>query len=194
MAFTFQPLGPATWNDFVELFGDKGACGGCWCMTWRLKAADYEKQKGEGNKKAMQQLVKKKKPLGILAFGENKAVGWCAVAPGSEYIRLKTSRVLKPVDDQPVWIVSCFFIQKNFRNKGLSTLLLKAAIDFAISKGANIIEGYPIDPKPPPVGEVRRELPDVFAWTGLSSTFKKAGFSEVTRRSETRPIMRIYKN
>jgi len=186
MPFTFQPLTAATWNDFVELFGVKGACGGCWCMTWRLKAADFEKQKGDGNRKAMQQLAKKNKPVGVLAFSDNKAVGWCAVAPRHEYTRLETSRVLKPVDDQPVWSISCFFIQKNFRHKGLSVLLLKAAVSFAISKGAKIIEGYPIDTK-------ESKLPDVFAWTGFASAFRKSGFKEVERRSETRPIMRYSK-
>lgn len=36
-------------------------------------------------------------------------------------------------------------------------------------------------------------MPDVFVWTGLASVFKKAGFNEVLRRSEGRPIMRFYK-
>jgi GNAT superfamily N-acetyltransferase len=203
MDFTFQPLTAATWNDFVELFGDKGACGGCWCMTWRLKAADYNKQKGEGNKKAMKELVRKSSP-GIIAYASGKAVGWCAVAPRSEYIRLETSRVLKPVDDKKVWSVSCFFIHKQFRQKGLSIQLLKAVVDFSILNGAKIIEGYPIEPKPLPPevprqseGKERsswRVMPDVFAWTGFSSIFIKAGFKEVERRSESRPIMRYYKN
>lgn len=195
MSFTFQPLTAATWPDFVELFGVKGACGGCWCMVWRLKAADFEKQKGEGNKKSIQQLVKRNKPLGVLAFSGNKAIGWCAVAPRNEYIRLETSRILKPVDDQLVWSVSCFFMQKGYRHKGLSVLLLKATVDFAISKGAKLIEGYPVEPKPSTSGgETRRGLPDVFAWTGIASAFIKAGFKEVAKRSETRPIMRYEKS
>ena len=186
MDFTFQPLTAATWNDFAELFGDKGACGGCWCMYWRLRAAEYNKQKGEGNKKAMKELVKNVSP-GIIAYAKAKAIGWCAVAPRSEYIRFETSRILKPVDDKNVWSVSCFFIHKQYRQKGLSTQLLKAAVDLAILKGAKIVEGYPVEPE-------KGRLPDVFAWTGFSSIFIKAGFKEVERRSESRPIMRYYKN
>lgn len=185
MKFSFHPLTPERWDSFAELFGVKGACGGCWCMTWRLTAADYEKQKGSGNKKAMHELVKKNKPTGVLAFNGKKAVGWCAVAPREVYKRLETSRLLKPVDDKPVWCVSCFFIQKEFRNKGLSSQLLKAAVDFAQKKGATIVEGYPQDPQ-------KGKMADVFAWTGLAASFKKAGFTEVERRSETRPIMRYY--
>jgi len=185
MKFSFQPLTPKNWKDFELLFGPNGACGGCWCMTWRLKAADYEKMKGAGNKKAMKDLVKRSSP-GIIAFADNKPAGWCAVAPRKEYIRLETSRVLKPVDDKPVWSVSCFYMAKEFRNKGLSVKLLKAAVDFAFSKGATIVEGYPVEPK-------NDKMPAVFAWTGFSSVFKKAGFNEVIRRSETRPVMRILK-
>ena len=186
MRFTFLPLTVATWNAFVELFGDKGACGGCWCMNWRLKAADYNMQKGEGNKKAMKELIRKASP-GIIAYARDKAVGWCAVAPRDEYVRLETSRVLKRVDDLPVWSVSCFFIAKEFRGKGLSVPLLKAAVDFAISKGATIVEGYPTEP-------TNGRMADVFAWTGIATTFQKTGFKEVRRRSKGRPIMRYFKN
>ncbi|HEX7846888.1 MAG TPA: GNAT family N-acetyltransferase [Chitinophagaceae bacterium] len=185
MVFNFQPLDAGTWDAFVELFGEKGACGGCWCMTWRLTAAEFEKQKGAANKKAIQQLTKKNKPIGVLAFLNEKAIGWCAIAPREEYKRLETSRIMKPIDDKPVWSVSCFFIQKEFRNKGLSSQLLKAAIAFAKKNGATIVEGYPQEAR-------KGKMPDVFAWTGLSASFIKAGFKEVERRSETRPIMRYF--
>ncbi len=185
MKISFQPLTTKNWKDFELLFGPRGACGGCWCMTWRLKSADYEKMKGEKNKKAMKELVKKSSP-GILAYVDQKPAGWCAVAPRKEYVRLETSRVLMPVDDKPVWSVSCFFIAGEFRNKGLSAKLLKAAVHFAFSKGATIVEGYPVEPK-------NKKMPVVFAWTGFSSVYLKTGFTEVARRSETRPVMRIIK-
>ena len=185
MNFSFSSLTNDNWDDFVALFGDKGACGGCWCMHWRLKASDYNRQKGEGNKKALKKVLKKTSP-GIIAYADGKAVGWCAVAPRSEYIRLETSRILKPVDDQAVWSITCFFIQKEFRNKGLSRRLVKAAVDFAILNGAKIVEGYPVDSR-------KGKMPDVFAWTGFSSAFLNTGFKEVERRSEGRPIMRYYK-
>ncbi len=118
----------------------------------------------------MKGLVKKSSP-GIIAYAGNKPAGCCAVAPRKEYIRLETSRVLKPFDDKPVWSVSCFFIANEFRNKGLSAKFLKAAVDFAFSKGATIVEGYPVEPK-------KEKVPDVFAWTGISSVFKKPGLKK----------------
>ena len=185
MKISFQPLTTKNWKDFELLFGPNGACEGCWCMTWRFHAADYKKRSGDENKKAMKKLVKKSSP-GIIAYADNKPAGWCAVAPRNEYVRLENSRVLKPVDVKPVWSVSCFFIDKKFRKKGLSAKLLKAVIDFAFSKGATIVEAYPVEPG-------NGMMADVFAWTGIASVFTKAGFKEVARRSETRPIMRIEK-
>jgi GNAT superfamily N-acetyltransferase len=185
MTFTFSSLTRGNWDDLVALFGDKGACGGCWCMYWRSKASDYNRLKGEGNKKAFRKLAMKTSP-GIIAYADGQTAGWCAVAPRSEYVRLEKSRVLKPVDDQPVWSISCFFIHKEFRNKGLSKQLLSSAVDFAVSNGAKIVEGYPVELK-------TGKMPDVFAWTGFSKTFIKAGFKEVERRSEGRPIMRYFK-
>ena len=155
-------------------------------MYWRSTASDYNQLKGAGNKKAFGKIVKKTSP-GIIAYVDGKPAGWCAVAPRKEYVRLERPRVLKPVDDKPVWSIVCFFIEKQFRNRGLSKLLLQSAVEFAISNGAKIIEGYPVEPK-------AGKMPDAFAWTGFSNTFRKAGFKEVERRSEARPIMRYYKD
>ena len=112
-------------------------------------------------------------------------IGWISVAPREEFSRLERSRILKKVDDQPVWSIVCFFVAKNFRNQGVTIYLLKAAVNFAKQNGAIIVEGYPIQPK-------KDRSPDAFVYSGLTSTFLKAGFKEVLRRSETRPIMRYY--
>jgi GNAT superfamily N-acetyltransferase len=182
---TFEPLISDRWQDFEALFGERGACGGCWCMLWRLSRKQFEAQKGEGNRRAMQGIVEAGEVPGILAYDRQKAVGWCAVAPRKHYGYLARSRILKPVDDRPCWSVACLFIDKAFRRIGLSSELLKAASAFARSQGARVVEGYPSEPKP------GQRLAPAFAWTGLASAFRKAGFKEVARRSPTRPIMRI---
>jgi GNAT superfamily N-acetyltransferase len=183
--FTFKPLTKETWKAFERLFGPKGACGGCWCMTWRLTKSEYESSKAEGNRKKMHKLAGKGEAIGILAFDEDVAVGWCAVAPREKYVRLEKSRALRPVDAEAVWSVSCFFISKGHRGKGLSVRLLKETISYAASLGAKIIEGYPVEPK-------NKRMPDVFAWTGIHSSFIKAGFVEAKRHSPSRPIVRFY--
>ena len=180
---TIHPLTLDRWADFEQLFGRRGACGGCWCMWWRLTRAEFEKKKGDANKRAMKKIVAAGEIPGILAYVGEEPVGWCAVGPRESYPVLQRSRVLKPIDDQPVWSITCFFIAKDYRRQGLSGRLVRAAVAHAKKRGARLIEGYPIESK-------KEQLPDAFAWIGLPSTFLNNGFVEVLRRSKTRPIMR----
>jgi GNAT superfamily N-acetyltransferase len=178
-----HPLTPQRWLDFQTLFGERGACGGCWCMWWRLKRALFNRQKGDRNKRAMREIVDSGGIPGLLAYAGGKPIGWCSVAPRETFPVLENSRVLKRVDDTPVWSVVCLFVERRWRRKGVSTQLLRAAADYAAARGATVIEGYPVHPR-------KGTVPDAFAWTGLSSAFSRAGFTEVVRRSPTRPIMR----
>src|SRR5688572_10778890 len=155
--YAFHPLTPDRWDDLVRLFGPKGACGGCWCMWWRAAP-------------------------GVLAYDGDEPVAWCAIAPREAYPRLERSRVMAPVDERPVWSVTCFFVARDHRRRGLTVALLRAAARFAAERGARIVEGYPIEPG--------ARQPDAFVYTGLASAFLAAGFEEVARRSPTRPVMR----
>ena len=179
---SFHPLTPERWPDLERLFGPRGACAGCWCMWWRLSRSEWNRGKGAGNRKVLRKLVHSGAEPGVLAYADGEPAGWCAVAPREQYPLLGRSRILKPVDGRPVWSVTCFFIARGFRHQGLSTKLLKAAVDFARARGARIVEGYPHD--------TRKATADVFVYTGLVSAFRNAGFKEVARRSKTRPIMR----
>ncbi|MEE8552511.1 MAG: GNAT family N-acetyltransferase [Desulfobacterales bacterium] len=185
LKLAFNQLTIKEWNDFVTLFGEQGACGGCWCMLWRLTRKQFESQKGEGNKLAMKAIIDSGEVPGILAYHSNKAIGWCAIAPRSSYPALSRSRILQPIDDLPCWSVACLFIEKSYRKIGVSTELLRAATEYAKSQGAELVEGYPVEPKS------EKDIPPAFAWTGIPSAFIRAGFKEVHRRSPTRPIMRI---
>lgn len=178
----WKPLTPETWNDFELLFGPRGACGGCWCMTWRLSRSEFKANEGEGNRAAMRALVDAGQQPGVLLYQDGRAVAWCAVAPREEYVRLGASKVWAPVDEEKVWSVTCFFIDKKARGKGLSVEVLKAAVEFARSRGARIVEGYP--------QELKEKLPPAFVWMGVMPTFERAGFHEVARRSAKKPIMR----
>jgi GNAT superfamily N-acetyltransferase len=185
MATKILPLNTGAWRDFETLFGERGACGGCWCLYWRLSRTEFEKRKGDGNRRTMKGLVKKGIPLGLLAYDGKIPVGWCSVSPREEFPTLNRSRVLSKLDDQPVWSIVCFFIHKDYRKRGVSIQLLKAVTDYVKKQGGKIVEGYPIDPP-------AAKYPTTFAWTGFVSAFRKAGFQEAARRSPTRPIMRFY--
>ncbi|MEJ2053574.1 MAG: hypothetical protein P8X42_06605, partial [Calditrichaceae bacterium] len=108
-----KPLVSSNWPDFEELFGPRGAYGGCWCMWWRLSRKEFEAGQGQKNHDAMKHLVDVGKITGLLAYKDDKPCGWCSVAPRNEFSSLERSRVLKRVDDEPVWSLVCFFIEKN---------------------------------------------------------------------------------
>lgn len=180
-----SPLTADNWADFEQLFGARGACGGCWCMWWLLPRKQYEAQKGDGNKRAMRSRVESGEVPGLLGYIEGEPVAWCAVQPRHAYVALERSRTLARVDEQPVWSVVCLFVARNHRRKGFSSGMLEAAVEHARRQGASIVEGYPVQPR-------SDRMPDVFAWTGTVSAYQKAGFVEVARRTETRPIMRRF--
>ncbi len=180
----FHAASASRWADLEQLFGERGACGGCWCMFWRVPRKQFEAQKGEGNKRALKGIVNAGKKPGIIAYAGKEAIAWCAVAPRETYVGLETSRLLKPIDDKPVWSISCLFVKRPYRRQGVSAQLLKAAVDFAVKQGATVVEGYPVEPS-------MDKMPDPFLWHGLPSAFKAAGFKEVLRRSKARPIMRF---
>jgi GNAT superfamily N-acetyltransferase len=151
-------------------------------MWWRLKAGDWKQNKGAGNRAAMKRIVDSGREPGILAYDESRAIGWCAVEPRDHYPRLAKSRTLQPLDHRPVWSVTCFFIRKEYRRRGVSTALLEAAAAHVKSKGGNLLEGYPVVPEQP--------VPDAFAWTGLLPAFEAAGFLICGSPSKSKRIVR----
>jgi GNAT superfamily N-acetyltransferase len=179
---TFKPLTHEIWNDFAELFGSNGACGGCWCMWWRLKRSRYERQKGVGNKRAMRKIVRDGSVPGIIAYLDDQPFAWCSIGPRENYPVLERSRVLGRIDDTSVWSIVCFFVKRPYRRSGYLEKLIQASLQYAKKRGARIVEAYPV--------AASKQTADVFVYTGLFSTFKKTGFVEVARRSRTRPIMR----
>lgn len=185
---TFEPLTKANWNKFVQLFGAKGACGNCWCMYYRLKKANFvEGKQDDGNKDSMKELVWANNPTGILGLYDGQPIAWCAFAPREDFMKLENSRVHKRIDDEAVWSIPCFFIDKNFRRLGVSVALLKGVIAYAKKKKIKVIEAYPTIP-------TQETLPDSFAWIGLYKSFERAGFEVADRTSKHRPMVRFYTN
>ncbi len=179
---SFHPLTQKLWRDFELLFGKHGACGGCWCMFWKLRGKEYSANTGDGARQMQKSIVDAKIVPGLLAYSEGYPVGWIAVEPRSAYPKLAHSRTLKPIDDQDVWSVTCFFVEKKHRHKGISVEMLKAAIDYVGTQGGKIVEGYPVDAK--------KEQPAPFIFTGTAAAFTQAGFMEAARNSPAHPIFR----
>jgi len=177
----FMPVSPERWSDFEALFGECGAYEGCWCMWWRTTRREWMRQRGEGNRRAMKRIVDSGEVPGIVAYVGGEPAGWCSVAPREVFPSLNRSPTLRHVDAEPVWSIVCFYVAPKYRGSGLMASLLAAARDYAVSKGARIVEAYPREPG---------DLGPPQAYMGIVPAFAKAGFAEVLRRSPRQPIMR----
>ena len=179
----FRLLTPDRWSDLEKLFGERGACSGCWCMYWRVTRSEFDRLRDDGRKQTFQRIVKSGEIAGILAYLNDEPVGWCSIAPRETFGALERSRTLKRVDDRPVWSIVCFFVARPHRRAGLMIELLRAAIEHAQEHGAKIVEGYPVELKD-------RRYAGVELYTGVASVFHEAGFIEVRR--QPRLIMRHF--
>ncbi len=182
------PVTADRWPDLETLFGPKGAYAGCWCMFWRLERGEFKQMKGEGTKAVLQEMTCENKVPGFLAYQDGRAVGWCSTGPRENYAALENSRILKRVDDQPVWSVVCFFVDKAARGGGVMYALLRGVVAYAGQHGARIVEGYPLDMQNPKLAG--QKLTSYAGYMGIASVFREVGFVEVGRASETQLIMR----
>jgi GNAT superfamily N-acetyltransferase len=131
-----------------------------------------------GRKRSLHARVTAYTPIGVLAYEGAEPIGWCSIAPRETYARLEKSKTLKRIDDQLVWSVVCFFIRRDKRGQGLALLLLRAAVKYAASQGARLVEGYPV------------EADKSYQFMGSPAIYKAAGFREVGRAENDRSIMR----
>jgi GNAT superfamily N-acetyltransferase len=181
----FHPVTPDRWPDLERLFGPRGAYSGCWCMFWRLRRSEFDRSSADERRAGQKGLVDSGQIPGILAYAGDEPIAWVSLGPRETFPPLERSRTLVRVDEQPVWSIVCFFVAKPHRRQGLMVKLLRGAVAYAASQGAQMVEGYPVDP---PAGG--RISGGTGGYMGLASTFHKAGFVKVARPSAKRAIMR----
>lgn len=183
------PLTPELWPAFEALFGKNGACMGCWCMYWRMSNKEWQAARGDTAKRAMKKRVMAGPPPGVLAFEGDEAVGWLQIAPRSDTPQWNTpKRVSAPLraedaEGERVWAATCFFVKAGHRRQGVTDALLKAGVALAKKNGARVVEGCPIEPS--------GRMDATSLYVGHASVFARAGFEEVARRKDNRPLMRL---
>jgi GNAT superfamily N-acetyltransferase len=173
-ALEIVPLTPDRWDDVAALFGEGGDPKTCWCMYWRLRSKGWSFANTAEIREGFHDLVNlNRDPApGLLGYRDGRAVGWVSLAPRDDYERLTNSRVRPRIDDVAVWSIVCFVVSKTERGRGSTSLLLDAAMAYAVERGAPGLEAYPVDP-----GDGR--VPAALGYTGLLSTFQAAGFRVV---------------
>lgn len=182
---TIRAVTPERRGDLLSLFGDNGAYSNCWCTWFLLTGRGFENATPAERRTLLLEFVEDGREPGLLAYRAGVPVGWCAVGPREWYRRMTNprARTYKAVDDQPSWVVNCFYIDKAHRGSGVASALLAGAIDHAKRAGATLLEGYP---------EARdfRSVGASSMFVGTSGMFEREGFVEITRRGH-RPVMRL---
>jgi len=166
---------------FERLFGPGGVQGGCWCAFFRLAGPDYTAAGREGRKEHVRAEARDGKPLGLLGIVDGEPLGWVAVSPRKDNPRLARSRVMASDEPGAVWAITCFYIHRRGRRRGLATALLRAAVDYAAEQGAESVEGYPVE-----VGT--RSAADLYH--GTTGMFTDAGFEVAEKRGPARALVR----
>jgi GNAT superfamily N-acetyltransferase len=180
-------LTAGTWPAMERLFGPNGGVAGCWCMWFRKSTPEFRRDTGGTNRADARSLAESGEPVGLLAMDGDNAVGWVAVAPREVYRRLDRSPVARPVDQDEdrtgLWSVTCFFVHRSARRRGVGRLLLDEAVRHAVRQGAWLIESYPVDTNDTTMSS--GEL-----YHGTLTMFTGAGFTLVERRGTRRALVR----
>lgn len=172
-----------TWPSLEELFSANKAVGACWCAWFMRSNAEMDANWGEGNKKFLYEKVRADEPLGVLALDGDRPLGWVAVAPRESYPRLAKSKFTASDAGPGTWSVTCLFVHRDARRRGLAGTLVEAAVDFARERGATAVEGHPVDTE-----GARRSPSDLYH--GTLDMFRAAGFDLVERRGPRRALVR----
>jgi len=166
----FHEVNQDLWPDFEWLFESRGGPKSCWCTVWRAMPEDTSR------KDSMAKRITAGSPVGLLGYLDDEPVAWCSIAPRSTYRRL----VDDDSSDEGIWSITCFFVVRRLRGRGVTRRMIEAAVEHARAFGASIVEAYPVDPDSPS-----------YRFMGFATVFEEAGFSEVGRAGTSRHVMRL---
>ena len=191
------PANEASWEEIQTVLGTRGDSSRCQCQRYKMQPKESWASVGaEELAFRFRQQTDCGHPQsgttsGLVAYLAGEPVGWCAVEPRTAYPRLlRKTRVpwagrAEDKTDDTVWAVTCFVTRAGFRRRGISRALARGAVDFARQRGARALEAYPMITQP------GQEVMSVELHVGSRSIFAAAGFTEVSRPTLRRVVMRI---
>lgn len=162
---------PDRFEDFADVVNRTRRPSHCWCLSHRLSSPEIEALGGGSRERAARRLCEREDPPGVVAYRDGVPVGWCSTGPRAEITRLARSRLIRPVDDLPVWSIVCVVIRAGHRRQGVTAPLIEGAVQYAASRGAPAVEAHPVDPPG------RMDL--TMAFVGTRAMFERAGFAVV---------------
>lgn len=194
-AIRVVPANQASGEDLRAIFGERGEAARCQCQFFKIRHSEWRSVPVDERAQRLREQTRCDQPgarttSGLVAYLDGEPAGWCAVEPRTGYARLLRTRVAwtgreEDKTDDGVWAVTCFVTRTGFRRRGVSRALARATVDFARERGARAVEGYPMITQP---GQE-------FSWgelyVGSLGIFAAAGFTEVSRPTRRRAVMRI---
>ena len=163
-----HPVTPDRFEDFADVINPNRRDTHCWCLSHRVGAKEID-ELGHGSREAaMRKLCERENPPGVVTYRDGVPVGWCSISPRSEIPRLAASKLIRPVDELPVWSIICVVVRSGHRRQGVTEHLLQGALDYAASRGAPAVEAHPVDPD--------GRMDTTMAFVGTRAMFERAGF------------------
>ncbi len=169
-----HPVTPDRFEDFADVINPNRRASHCWCLSHRLRAQDIARLGGSGadaREQSMRALCERDVPPGVVTYRDGVPVGWCHVGPRADIPRLVGSRLIRPVDDVPVWSIVCVVVRGGHRRQGVTGRLIEGAVAYAASRGAPAVEAYPVDPS--------GRMDTTMAFVGTRAMFERAGFEVI---------------
>ncbi|WP_336921046.1 GNAT family N-acetyltransferase [Aquipuribacter sp. SD81] len=171
MTWETHPVTPDRFEDLADVINPNRRATHCWCLSHRLPQRDIAQLGGGSREQAMRRLCEREHPPGVVTYRDGVPVGWASISPRTEIPRLVSSRLIRPVDDVPVWSVICVVVRGGHRRQGVTTPLLEGAVAYAADHGAPAVEAYPVDPP--------GRMDTTMAFVGTRAMFAAAGFEVV---------------
>jgi GNAT superfamily N-acetyltransferase len=182
--YSVKALGPDTWDDFEKLAGrHNGVWNGCWCTWFHTLYTDKDKDRtSESNRALKERLVNEGRAHAALVFDGDLAVAWCQYGPPAELPNIYHRKEYEAnLDALPDYRVTCIFVDKRYRRKGVTTVALQGALDLISSAGGGLVEGYPHDTEGKRVAVL---------YNGTRTLFERAGFTYVRPKGQRNCVMR----
>lgn len=166
-----HPVTPDRFDDLAAVINPNRRATHCWCLSHRIGAKQIEELGGGSREQAMRSLCARDVPPGVVTYRDGTPVGWCNIGARSDIPRLVQSKLIRPVDDVPVWSIVCTVVRSGHRKQGVTQQLIEGAVQWARAQGAPAVEAHPVDP------DGRMDL--TMAFVGARAMYERAGFEVI---------------
>jgi GNAT superfamily N-acetyltransferase len=181
--YRVEPLGPETWEAFARLVKwHNGVFGGCWC-TWFHTFHAEKTFTAEGNHSLKRRLVHEDRAHAALVFDGDEAIAWAQYGPPDELPNIHHRKEYEEtVDLTPDYRITCIFVDRKYRRKGVTEVALGGAVDLIAEAGGGIVEGYPHD-----TGDGKKVA---VLYNSTRASYERAGFDHIRSKGKRNCVMR----